>query len=159
MGKRKVTLFVSYARANSSLAAKLLAALRQQTGPSKNYAYSFWADGDIEIGEDWHAEIRRAIKACDLGLLLISPSFLGSDYIERNELRELLATKPVIPVVLQRVSKNHNLKGLQKKQLFGLKGTRIQPYKPYYDCTGPQRLRFAEQLYDGIEDRLRKLFK
>ncbi len=61
-------------------------------------------------------------------------------------------------MVLHRISRHQDLKGLQRKQLFGLEGSRIKPFKPYYDCTAQQRTRFVEQLYDGIEDRLHKLF-
>jgi len=61
-------------------------------------------------------------------------------------------------VVLHKISEHHNLKGLRRKQLFGLKGSRISPYKPYYDCTTRQRTTFAEQLYDGIEERLHTHF-
>ncbi len=42
MTKRDVTLFVSYARANKVLAAKLLARFREQVAASKRYRYRFW---------------------------------------------------------------------------------------------------------------------
>ena len=83
---------------------------------------------------------------------------MGSDFIGEKELPKLLARKPVIPVALHRISRHQDHKGLKAKQLFGLKGSRIKPFKPYYDCTPQQRTRFVEQLYDGIEERLHKLF-
>lgn len=161
MVKKNVRLFVSYARANSSLAENLLKRLQEQTAPAKFYRYSYWDDTDILVGENWHREIQKAIAGSDLGLLLISPAFLASQYIDEHELTKFIGkrAKPVLPIVLQRVNlERHDLKGLQETQLFGLKGTKVQPFKAFGDCTPLQRTRFAESLFDRIERRLDKLF-
>lgn len=162
MAKKNVRLFVSYARANNSLAENLLQRLQEQTAPAKFYRYSYWDDGDILLGEDWHEEIQKAIASCHLGLLLISPAFLASQYIKEHELPKFIGkrAKPVLPIVLQRVNLDrHDLKGLKETQLFGLKGTKIKPFKAFGDCTPLQRTRFAESLFDQIEKRLDKLFE
>lgn len=164
--KKKVTLFVSYARANHVLAGKFLARLREQLDPSKKYSYKFWKDSEILVGEPWHEEIQKAIEKCDLGLLLISPAFLGSQYIGRHELPKFVGggargqkLKPVIPVMLQPVDlENHDLKGLRKTQIFRLDSPRFSQPKAYGECVGPSRDRFAHSLFLQIEKRLDRLF-
>ena len=82
--KKKVKVFVSYARANKELAVRFLTRFRQQVSASKRYAYAFWRDTQILVGENWNVEIQDALNPCDIGLLLISPAFLGSQYIGRS---------------------------------------------------------------------------
>ena len=80
-GKQPVIFFVSYARENKQLADIFLSLFEEQIGASKRYDYKKWQDHKILPGENWHEEIQKAIIKCDFGLLLISPSFLGSAYI------------------------------------------------------------------------------
>ena len=85
--------------------------------PSKQYHYTFWRDNDILVGEKWHEEIQHALGRCDVGLVLVSPAFLGSQYIQDHELPEFVkgGDKPVIPVMLQPIDlERHDLKGLQQ---------------------------------------------
>ena len=160
MAKKDVMLFVSYARANKVLAANLVDRFREQAGASKRYRYSFWRDGHILVGEDWHQEIQRALDRCQLGLLLVSPAFLGSQYIAEHELPRFVSAggKPVVPVMLQPVDlKRQDLKGLQSKQIFRLDRPRFSRPKAYADCSGAQRDHFAQELFCQVEDRLDKL--
>ena len=101
--KKKITVFVSYARANRDLATRFLKKFKEQASPSKHYHYAFWRDSDILVGEKWHEEIQKALVQCDVGLVLISPAFLGSQYIQDHELPKFLKSggKSVIPVLLQ----------------------------------------------------------
>jgi len=77
-------------------------------------------DNDLVIGKDWNKQILNAIKNCDCGLLLISPSFLSSKYIIDVELKTLInENKKIIPVALRKIDLNrHDLKGLEKNQIF-----------------------------------------
>ncbi len=159
--KKRITLFVSYARANKVLAGNFLKRFKEQVAPSKTYAYHFWRDSKIPVGTDWHVEIEKALADCDLGLLLVSPAFLGSRYISEFELPEFTGNnrKPVIPVMLQAVDfKRHDLKGLQEQQIFRLDGERFKSPKAFGDCIGNQRDRFVQQLFCAVEDRLDRLF-
>jgi hypothetical protein len=157
-----VTLFVSYARANNLLAVKFLDRLRQQLEASKKYRYNFWRDSEILVGEPWHDEIQKAIEESELGVLLISPAFLGSQYIGRHELPRFVGkrrkgqkAKPVIPVMLQPVDLDHqDLKGLREAQIFRLENPRTGQHKAYGECGGANRDRFAQLLFKQIEKRL-----
>ncbi len=60
-GKKKVKVFISYARKNKKLAVSFLDKFYDQVKPSKRYKYSFWRDSDILVGEDWHKTIKKEI--------------------------------------------------------------------------------------------------
>ncbi len=161
MGRKRVRFFVSYARANQQLVDVFVGLMKDQFGPAKRYRYELWKDSNIHVGEDWHQRIQKALEACDLGLLLVSLSFLQSQYIEETELPRFVGdeSKPVIPVLLQTVDlARHDLKGLEKQQIFRLEDARFSSPKSFYDCTKQQRERFARVLYGRIEDRLDDLY-
>ena len=83
--KKKIIVFVSYARANRDLATRFLKKFKEQASPSKHYHYVFWRDADILVGEKWHEAIQEALAQSEVGLVLISPAFLGSRYIQDHE--------------------------------------------------------------------------
>jgi hypothetical protein len=158
--KNKITVFVSYARANRDLATRFLKKFNEQAAPSKLYQYVFWRDNDILVGEKWHEEIQVALAQCDVGLVLISPAFLGSQYIQEHELPKFLKSggKSVIPVLLQPIDLDrHDLKGLQRTQIFRLERPRFASPKAYGECSGTQRDQFALKLFGQVEARLDKV--
>jgi hypothetical protein len=160
--KKKITVFVSYARANRDLATRFLKKFKEQAAPSKQYQYAFWRDNDILVGEKWHEEIQVALAQCDVGLVLISPALLGSQYIQDHELPKFLKSggKSVIPVLLQPIDLDrHDLKGLQRTQIFRLDRPRFASPKAYGECSGTQRDQFALELFRQVEARLDKVVK
>jgi hypothetical protein len=48
-------------------------------------AISIWSDKEIEPGEQWHIQIQSELKRAEVGVLLVSPAFLASDYIAKSE--------------------------------------------------------------------------
>jgi hypothetical protein len=160
--KRKVKIFVSYARSNKDLASKFLEKYKEQVSASKSFDYHFWQDKNILVGEEWHEAICQALEKCKIGLLLISPAFLGSRYISQQELPKFVGSKskPSIPVMLQSVDfKRMDLKGLKRRQIFRLEGEKFKSPKSYGDCTGNQRDRFVLALFGEVEQRLEMVFK
>jgi len=108
-GKRVVHFFVSYAhgddnRHESKLADGLISFLRQHFKSSLKYELDVWTDRQIPLGTGWAQRIQQAIQDCDFGILLVSPAFLASKFIEGQELVHFVADgsessrKPVIPV-------------------------------------------------------------
>ncbi|MEM9367345.1 MAG: TIR domain-containing protein [Planctomycetota bacterium] len=167
-GKRQIRFFVSYAHDESGRPPtpdqQLLQELRSQFKASKHYALDLWTDHRIDVGDDWHAQIQNAIAACDFGLLLISPDFLGSEYIAQQELPAFVPDpavdrssdmKPVIPVGLQKVNfDKQDLKGLKRHQIFLLDRKRF-----FVELRGrAQKQDFAHQLWLQIENRLDQWF-
>lgn len=158
--RKKIKFFISYASENRELATGFLEKFSVQVAPSEKYEYILWSDIKILVGETWHEEIQRALEECDLGLLLVSPEFLGSEYINKHELPKFVESdaKPLIPIMLKSVVRGQNLKGLQRAQIFRLYSSRFKPKnKPYGDCTGLQRDRFAQELFMQVESKLDKL--
>lgn len=158
MMRRRVVPFVSYAHADA-LAEDLLERLWREAGPSRRYEYRPWRDNAILPGEGWDAEIRAALEASDVGLLLLSPAFLASSYVRAVELPALLGVRPVLPVLLARLDlQRHDLQGLERLQLFGLPGSR-GGLDSYAECAGQRRGRFVSTLFARMEQRLDKVLE
>ena len=155
----KARIFVSYSHLNEKLAQRFIDSFKAQIDAALHYEYSLWHDGQIVAGEDWMEEIQTAIENCHLGLLLISPRFLGSPFIKKYELSQFTGPegKPVIPVILQPVDfRRQNSLGLERKQCFVLqhKGRK----RCFAECpTENLRDSFAMKLFAAVEDRLDKL--
>jgi hypothetical protein len=157
MEKRHVKVFVSYARANKDLARRFLDRFKEQAEASMRCKYTFWQDKDLLVGEDWQKGIDRALDGCDLGLLLVSPAFLGSQYITSKELPRFVGdgAKPVIPVMLQPVEFGlHDFKGLAERQIFRLERPGLAKAKAFASCSNTQRDEFALELLRQVEARL-----
>jgi hypothetical protein len=62
-----------------------------------------WNDRDITLGNEWNDEIKQQLEEADIILLLISASFIASNYIWDNELKRAMErhearTARVIPI-------------------------------------------------------------
>jgi hypothetical protein len=88
--KKTIQYFVSYARKDSLLKAKLVESLVLHLNLSKSLEFKRWQDADILVGEDWHKAIAEAIETTDTGLMLLSPAFFASGTIREEELPPLL---------------------------------------------------------------------
>ena len=65
-----------------------------------------WHDRMIGAGDEWAGEIDAALEAADVILLLVSPSFIASDYCYDREMRRALERHEagqarVIPVLVR----------------------------------------------------------
>ena len=49
-----------------------------------------WDDTQMRTGDDWLAEITKALKSTKVGVLLVSQNFLSSDFITKKEIPALL---------------------------------------------------------------------
>jgi hypothetical protein len=82
--------------------------LRKHLGSvQRAYGIEFWADTRIHAGHNWDATIRRAISEADVFLLVVSESYIDSDYINRDELPAIInrlraANILAIPTILRR---------------------------------------------------------
>jgi hypothetical protein len=153
-----IAVFVSYARADHCTVDTFLQRLIEQWLPSRRYAYTLWRDtGSVLVGERWHDEIQQALADCQIGLLLVSPAFLASQYIAQNELPRFLGAgaTPIIPVMFKAIDlQRHDTRGLEQHQFF-----RLDNAKAFADCTSDVlRRRFVERLFDQIERRLDRLY-
>ena len=51
---------------------------------------STWADTELKVGEAWKVEINKAIEKARVAILLVSPAFLASEFINKIELPKIL---------------------------------------------------------------------
>jgi hypothetical protein len=161
MNKKSVSFFVSYAHANRSAKDKFLELFLEQTGAAKRFKYSFWQDRDIAVGDDWDQSIKNAITQTDFGLLLVSPSFLGSQYITEKELPCYLESggKRCFPLMLAQVDfERQDLKGLEKKQIFRLDSSDFKQPRALNDLKLRRKEQFARELFAKIDDWLMEHF-
>jgi len=49
-----------------------------------------WSDAEIQPGKEWEREIEDALESARVAVLLVSPEFLGSEFITKVELPALL---------------------------------------------------------------------
>jgi hypothetical protein len=77
------TVFISYSRAER----RWLKSLKGRLTPLlAGKDIDLWDDSLIKPGEEWEQEIHQVINRSCAAILLVSPRFLASDYIGRNEL-------------------------------------------------------------------------
>jgi tetratricopeptide (TPR) repeat protein len=88
MSKPKV--FISYSHADEKKWKNRLQ--KHLKVLERHGSLSFWDDRQIAAGQEWRAEIKSALDSADAAILLISTDFLGSNFINDEE----------VPAILQR---------------------------------------------------------
>jgi len=84
----KHTIFISYAHEDAVYKDELRKKLKIWE-LQKELGLEFWVDDNISGGQDWRAEIDGAMERADLGILLLSDDFIGSEFILNHELNRL----------------------------------------------------------------------
>ena len=96
-------VFISYSHEDEPWKKRLLHHLKVL---ERQGVADFWDTSDLQVGGDWAKEIEKAISDSDVAVLLISPSFLASDFIVKQELPALLDRRhkeglAVVPVMVR----------------------------------------------------------
>jgi hypothetical protein len=103
MSKSSLSVFFSYSHKDENLRDELAEHLATL---NRNGEISVWHDRKIAAGSDWIKAIDDNLKTADVILLLISSSFLASDYCSEIELNQAIARhnsgeSRVIPIILR----------------------------------------------------------
>ncbi len=157
MMKRRVSFFVSYAKANKVAVDQFLQLYREQIGASKRFSYALWTDHEIVVGDNWNQSIQNAIEETDFGILLVSPAFLNSVYIASNELPSYLKAsgKRCFPVMLANVDlERHDLKGLEQKQIYRLDSIKLKQPRAFTYLKDLRKAQFVEEFFAKVDDWL-----
>jgi hypothetical protein len=96
------SIFISYSHKDSRWISRLEVHLRPivDTG-----CLTYWDDRKIKPGNRWQQEIRQAIDAASIAILMISADYLASEFITKNELPPLLRAAEergchILPIIL-----------------------------------------------------------
>ena len=85
-GPTRDLIFISYSRRDRDWLEWLLIFLKPYTRQN----LKIWADPHIEVGGEWRRDVALALSRSRIGVLLVSPHFLASDFIYNEELPPLL---------------------------------------------------------------------
>ncbi|HEY0430416.1 MAG TPA: toll/interleukin-1 receptor domain-containing protein, partial [Pyrinomonadaceae bacterium] len=96
-------IFISYSHEDEEFKNELVTMLQalQRRG-----VVDTWQDRLIKAGDEWNKSIHEAMDDCDLALLLVSPDYLASRFIQEEEQPKLLRRREemrlrVIPIIVR----------------------------------------------------------
>jgi hypothetical protein len=79
----KVKVFVSYARADSAVKTTFVSKLNDS---ALDQVTDFWIDQHLDLGLEWKPELEHRLRGSAIVLLLVTDSFLKSEYCMKKEL-------------------------------------------------------------------------
>ena len=96
-------VFISYSHKDEAFKNELVTML---AGLNRRGIVDTWQDRRIETGDEWYKSIQEAMNECDLALLLVSPDYIASRFIQEEEQPKLLQRREemqlrVIPIIVR----------------------------------------------------------
>lgn len=105
-------IFLSYARADGKVAATRLRSELERAG------FQVWRDiEDMQGGQVWKDQLRRAIRAVETVIVLLTPAAVASKYVEWEWENALTLEKRVIPLLIVPCDVPDELKRLHYQNL------------------------------------------
>jgi len=118
----------------------------------RSYDLDIWDDTKIRPGSPWNEEIRQAVGAAKIAILLVSADFLASEFIAAKELPPLLSAARdegavILPIIIS-PSRFLKTKSLAEFQAVN------DPAMPLIDMSEVQREDVFVKVVDFIEESL-----
>src|SRR5262249_46312122 len=95
-------IFISYSHKDKAYLDRLQEHLKPHV---RSGALPVWVDTQLKAGDEWKKEIEAALEVAQVAILLVSVSFLASDFVAEEELPKLLLGAEqrgvvILPVIL-----------------------------------------------------------
>ena len=103
VNEERTSIFLSYSHKDEIWKDRLKIHLK----PLEELAnIEIWSDDQLTAGDKWFEEIHKGMIKSKIGILLISPDFLASDFINHVEIPQLLSNMQnegglIIPIILR----------------------------------------------------------
>lgn len=143
-------MFISYSHVDEKWLKRLKVHLR----PLERDGALIWDDTRLKAGAQWREEIRQALAETTVAVLLISAAFIGSDFINTDELPPLLKAAEddgatILPVIIS-ASRFDRIPSLSRFQAIN------DPQKPLARLPPASREEVLDKVARAVEDALKK---
>ena len=96
-------IFISYSHKDEPFKDELVTML---AGMQRRGIVDAWHDRRIDAGDEWYKSIQDAMDDCDIAILLVSPDYLASRFIQEDEQPKLLKRREemkarVMPIIIR----------------------------------------------------------
>jgi hypothetical protein len=144
---RRKTVFISYAHKDRKWADELLTFMAPWI---RDQRCALWDDSQIKPGAKWRAEIEKTLDEATVAVLLVTKSFIASDFIAKHELPPLAARAEKGQLRLLWIAVEHS--SIQATVLSQFQAVN-DPSRPLEALSKPQRnaemVRIAETIADA----------
>ena len=160
----KPIIFISYAHADEPEKPRgeeiqwLSLVMRFLRPAVKSGAFTMWVDRQMPGGTEWDEDIDRELRACDVLVLLVSASSMGSNYIIDKELEIARARRAagelyIYPLLIRPTPRA----GLDRVREFNLRPRDAKPFSSYSLNDLEQHMSdAADEIADVAEDIAKK---
>ncbi len=100
------TIYISYSHKDKKWLDRVFKHLQVLQQQGRVGEFRIWADTDIKPGDRWQEAIDQTLHQATLAILLVSPDYLASEFVNEVEARRLLERSeterlPIIPIIVR----------------------------------------------------------
>jgi nucleoside 2-deoxyribosyltransferase len=111
-------IFISHTQADATEAERIVRMLQPLV---KSKKFAIWSDQQIEQGDSWETELRKALDESDIVIAVLSPEYVKNKYTTVELGAAYGAGKRLLPVVVEPFDSQTVTKWFDERQFFYLK--------------------------------------